>query len=152
MSATAPQRQITSKMHCTTKESVVCLSQLFYIGRINFSTSFAMRRKRWLTAHKYLNYSGGSKALNYRTHSSLLKLGINLTALLIWRRINISQPLYPIRQIINGTKFFLVFRLFDTTVGETVDAAAQVKVVATVAESTIPRGRSTQALTRIGNA
>ena len=50
-----------------------------------------------MTAHKCVNYSGGSNTLNPKTQSRLLKSGMNLTALHIWRRLSNSQPPCPIQ-------------------------------------------------------
>ena len=112
-----------------------------------------MRRNRFPTAHKYVNYSGGSNTLNYSIKSRLLKSGPTLTELHIWRRLITPQLPYPRYQITNGTKRFTEFGPVEAIVGEIEAAvAALVKVAETATASTITRGRSTQDITRIGKA
>ena len=111
-----------------------------------------MRGDQWPTAHTYMHYSGGSNTLKYKTNSSPLKSGMTLTALYCQRRIITSQPLYPKFQSINCPKKFPAFRPVEETVGATLAAAAHIKVAATAAASTVTRGRSTQVITRIGQA
>ena len=110
-----------------------------------------MRGNQWPTTHKYVNYSGGSNTLNSNTQSRLLNSGLTLTELHIQRWLTTSHPLYPILHSTNCTKKFLAFWPAESTLGAKVSAAAQVKVVATAAASTIHREISTQAITIIGN-
>ena len=82
-----------------------------------------MRGYRWPTVHKYVNYSGGSNTLNYKTHSRLLKSGLILMALHIQRRIITSQLLYPRCHNINCPKRFTAFRPVEERVGSIVTEA-----------------------------
>ena len=110
-----------------------------------------MRGKVCPTADRSVNYSGGYSALNSKTQSRLLNSGLTLTALHIQMQLITSQPLYPKWYSINFPERFPAFRPVEASVGATVAAATFVKVVSTAAASKTHRGRSTQAITRIGN-
>ena len=151
MSAAVSILQIASKRHCTKRASVRFSLIHSQIGCRKCSEYSAMRGNQWPTAHKYVNYSGGSNTLNSKTQSRLLNSGLTLTELHIQRQLTTSHPLYPIFHSTNCTKKFLAFWPAESTLGAKVSAAAQVKVVATAAASTIHRGMSTKAITIIGN-